>query len=499
LRDSNTPQASESDASSVGVVAPTFKTQLGHSEERFRLLVESVKDYAIFMLDTDGVIATWNPGAERLKGYKPEEAIGKHFSIFYTQEDLDDGKPARELKIAIAEGKYEEEGWRLRKDGSRFWALVVITAMWDEQGILRGFAKVTRDMSDRRLLVESEERLRLLLASVKDYAIFMLDPKGLIASWNPGAEQIYGYSTAEVVGKHFSKFYLPEDRPAEKTAEELEIALAEDRFEEEGWRIRQDGKRFWADVIITPVREADGRVRGFAKVTRDVTDRMRMENDLRDLNRQLESFAYSVSHDLRAPLRSVAFTSRVLLDDLREKLDGEHVEMLEEQVTSATKLAAVIDALLTLSRISRKDLQRKTLDITAMAKDIVDEVSEKTQANVTVQVEEGLTARGDQSLVRTILLNLIENACKFSPAGGTVQVGLQRNPRAFFVRDEGVGFEMEYAHKIFLPFERLVTDKEFEGTGIGLANVQQAVLRHGGKVWAESEPGKGSTFYFTID
>ncbi|GHG30720.1 MULTISPECIES: PAS domain-containing sensor histidine kinase [Amycolatopsis] len=258
-------------------------------DDRFRLLVQGVLDYGIFMLDTEGRIATWNAGAQRIKGYAAEEIIGQHFSVFYPTEDVAAGKPARELEIAVAEGRLEDEGWRLRKDGTRFWANVVITALYDEQGRLQGFGKVTRDMTERRnaelALRESEERFRLLVQGVLDYAIFMLDTGGHISSWNAGAQRIKGYAAEEIIGQHFSVFYPAEDVAAGKPARELEIAVAEGRLEDEGWRLRKDGTRFWANVVITALYDEQGRLHGFGKVTRDMTERRNAEQALRERRR----------------------------------------------------------------------------------------------------------------------------------------------------------------------------------------------------------------------
>ena len=249
--------------------------------ELHRLLIESVRDYAIFALDPRGYILSWNAGAERFKGYSAQEIIGKHFSIFYPPEKVAEGFPDFELREAARTGRFEDEGWRVRKDGSRFWANVVITALRDEARTLVGYAKVTRDLTARREAEEalrlSEERFRLLVESVKDYAIFMLDPRGYIATWNAGAARIKGYTADEIIGKHFSIFY-----PAEKVAErfpeyELEVAAREGRFEDEGWRVRKDGSRFWANVVITALRNEAGELVGFGKVTRDLTERRAAE------------------------------------------------------------------------------------------------------------------------------------------------------------------------------------------------------------------------------
>jgi PAS domain S-box-containing protein len=257
----------------------------------YRLLVQGVVDYAIFMLDPTGHVMTWNAGAEQIKGYATGEIIGKHFSVFYPPEDNSAGKPARELEQAIAEGHLEDEGRRVRKDGTRFRANVVITALRDPDGSLRGFGMVVRDVTDRRAaeraLFESEERFRLLVQGVLDYAIFMLDPQGNIASWNAGAQRIKGYLPEEIIGKHFSVFYPPEDNAAGKPARELEQAIAEGRLEDEGWRVRKDGTRFWANVVITALYDEHGVLRGFGKVTRDLTERRAAEQALAERRRLL--------------------------------------------------------------------------------------------------------------------------------------------------------------------------------------------------------------------
>jgi PAS domain S-box-containing protein len=266
------------------------RAALSKSEQRFGLLVESVVDYGIFLLDREGRISSWNRGAERLKGYTAAEILGRHFSIFYTPEDIGRGHPQHELEIAAREGRYEEEGWRVRQDGIRFWANVVITAL-RENGELVGFAKVTRDLTERRRaedsLRRSEERFRLLVESVQDYAIFALDAAGHIQSWNPGAERIKGYTADEVIGRHFSLFYTEEDRARGHPEAELEVASREGSYEEEGWRVRKDGGLFWANVVITALRTRDGRLVGFAKVTRDLTERKQAEDKLRESEARL--------------------------------------------------------------------------------------------------------------------------------------------------------------------------------------------------------------------
>ena len=256
-------------------------------ERLYQLLVESVQDYAIFALDRTGHILTWSAGAARLKGYARTEILGRHFSVFYPPEDVAARKPQRELEEVARTGRLEDQGWRVRQDGTRFWASVVITALYDELGTLVGFAKVTRDLTEQRretdALRESEARFRLLVESVRDYAIFVLDPQGRVATWNAGAERIKGYDASEIIGRHFSVFY-PKERIAEGFPQyELEVATRVGRYEDEGWRIRKDGSRFWANVIITALRNSAGELVGFAKVTRDLTERRAAEEQARHL------------------------------------------------------------------------------------------------------------------------------------------------------------------------------------------------------------------------
>jgi PAS domain S-box-containing protein len=321
----------------------------GDAPERlYRLLVESVQDYAIFALDRAGHVLTWSAGAARLKGYARTEIIGRHFSVFYPPEDVAAGKPERELAEAAHTGRLEDEGWRVRKDGTRFWANVVITALYDELGALIGFAKVTRDLTEQHreteALRESEARFRLLVETVRDYAIFMLDPTGHVATWNAGAERIKGYRADEIIGRHFSVFY-PEERVAEGfPTYELEVAAREGRFEDEGWRIRKDGSRFWANVVITALRNASGELVGFAKVTRDLTERRAAEEQARRL--AAEQGARAEAERRSDELRT-----------LTEQLQDQAVE-LEQQMDQARSLAEQLED-------ANDELQRAMEDATA--------------------------------------------------------------------------------------------------------------------------------------
>jgi PAS domain S-box-containing protein len=318
-----------------GLVLPDIEWH--QREEPFRLFVEGVQDYAMFMLDTDGRVATWNAGAERAKGYKASEIIGRHFSSFYPEEDVRARKPQRLLDLAVKEGHVEDEGWRVRKDGSKFWASVTITPVRDSSGKLLGFGKVTRDLSERRrtelALRRSEERSRLFIDAVQDYAIFMLDPEGCVSTWNTGAERLKGYKASEIIGQHFSRFYPDEDIRAGKPAWELDVATKGGRFEDEGWRIRKDGSRFWANVIITAVRDRAGVLLGFSKVTRDFTERMLTQKSLEASRRKLQESEKSLRDLSLHLLRTQDEERRRIGREIHDSL-GQYLSVLKMKLDS---------------------------------------------------------------------------------------------------------------------------------------------------------------------
>ncbi len=290
-----------------GVRAAMTSTQLqpdprstvrGVDDDSFRIFIESVRDYALLMLDPTGRIISWNAGAEAIKGYKADEIIGRHFSTFYPPESIESGLPARELVEAARDGRFEDEGWRVRKDGTRFWANVVITALRSPEGTLTGYAKVTRDLTERRRHEESlrnnEVRFRTLVEGVRDYAIYMLDPDGAVATWNAGAQQIHGFNAIDVIGTHFSRFLVPDGTERERADRELHIAAREGRFQDEGWRMRSNGTRFWANVVITAIRDPAGALLGFSKITRDLTERRRHEAALLESEERFRLLVESV-------------------------------------------------------------------------------------------------------------------------------------------------------------------------------------------------------------
>jgi PAS domain S-box-containing protein len=331
------------------------------SASRFELLVQSVTDYAIYMLDVEGRVTSWNAGARRFKGYEADEIIGEHFSRFYTQEDREKEVPRTALETAEREGRFETDGWRVREDGSRFWANVVIDSIRDPEGILVGFAKVTRDLTKRRAADEelrrSEERFSLLIQSVTDYAIYMLDPEGRVSSWNPGAERFKGYTASEIIGEHFSRFYTEEDIQAGIPRIALETAERDGRFEAEGWRVRKDGSRFWANVIIDPIRTDDGRLIGFAKVTRDLTEKRANEEQLRQ-SQKMEAVGQltgGLAHDFNNLLTGISGSIEMMKARLAQGRTQEVDRYMMAAQGAVKRAAALTHRLLAFSR-------RQTLD-----------------------------------------------------------------------------------------------------------------------------------------
>ena len=510
------------------------------SADRFRLLVESVVDYGIFMLDVNGVVASWNAGARRMNGYEAFEIIGRHFSAFYGPDEVAAGKCDHELEVAEREGRFEEEGWRIRKDGTKFWANVVITAVRDEGGRLVGFGEVTRDLTERRRaegeLQRSEERLRLLIASVKDYAIFSLEPSGHVATWNPGAERLKGYAAREIIGQHFSRFYPEEEVRAGKCELELKVAAADGRFEDEGWRIKKDGSRFWANVVITPIR-AGGTLVGFAKVTRDLSERKRHEEeritlaraeearsiaelnqeraralaeDLRvardkaeEATRLKDEFLATVSHELRTPLNAILGWARMLHGGMLNTDKTAHA--LDAIVRNAISQNQIIDDLLDVSRIITGQLRLDVdfVDINRVVSAAIEVVSPAAEAKGVglqwvLNPDAGIL-KGDAGRLQQILWNLLTNAVKFTPRGGRVHVTLRRHDSRveIEVADTGKGISPEFLPRVFERFsqQEASNSRKAGGLGLGLAIVKHLVELHGGTVEAHSDgEGTGTTF-----
>src|SRR6266705_5580321 len=321
---------------------------------------------------------------------------------------------------------------------------------------------------------ESSETFRQLVEDVQDVAIFMLDGAGRVSTWNSGAERIKGYRAEEIVGQHFSRFYPPEAVAEGKPARLLALAAREGREEDEGWRVRKDGTRFWANSVISPMRDSQGGLIGYAKVTRDLTQRRRADQALAQTNQELERFSYSVSHDLRAPLRAINGYAQALWEDHAAPLDDEGKRLLGVIRDSAKLGGQLIDGLLNFSRVGRQALTKAPVDLTALAESVMAELRQ-TQGSVAVEVllSPLPPTSGDAALLRHVLVNLIGNAFKFSAkrAHPKVEIGAEQNGSevAYYVKDNGVGFDMQYANKLFGVFQRLHRPEEFEGTGAGLA------------------------------
>jgi PAS domain S-box-containing protein len=476
------------------------------SEERFRLLVEGVTDYAIFALDAEGHVLSWNAGAERIKQYSASEIIGRHFSIFYTPEALERDWPSQELIQARALGRFEDEGWRLRKDGSRFWANVVITAIRDERRRVTGFSKITRDLTERREYEErlrlSEERFRLLVEGVQDYAIYLLDPTGRVTSWNAGAQRITGYSANEIIGRSFEVFYPPEDLAAGRPAQELRTALLQRRAEDRGWRLRKDGTRFWADVVVTALRDARGELVGFAKVSRDMSERKRME-ELEEQGRNVTEFLAMLAHELRNPLAPIGNALGILALGKESSPEiGWAREVIDRQLGHLSRL---VDDLLDVSRITRGKLQMhsETLDLNAAVARAIEASRPLLEARRhSLEVEVSPTpigVHGDLVRLAQVFSNLLNNAAKYTPEGGRVSIraGTEGDDAVVRVRDTGLGIPPEFVERVFDLFaqgERTLERAE-GGLGIGLTLARRIVLLHGGSIQAQSAgTGKGSEF-----
>jgi PAS domain S-box-containing protein len=482
------------------------RTDTEQTEDRLRLLVESVTDYAIFMLDPDGTVASWNAGAVRIKGYKAAEIIGQHFSRFYPAEAIAARWPEQELEAARKDGRFEDEGWRVRKDGTRFWANVVITALYDAGGELRGFGKVTRDLTERRKNEErlrtSEERFRLLVEGVRDYAIFMLDPQGRVMSWNAGAEQIKGYKPDEIIGQHFSRFYPPEAIARGWPDYELEVARAEGRFEDEGWRVRKDRSLFWANVIIAALYGEDGRLRGYSKVTRDLTERKHVEA-LEEGRRQMTEFLAMLGHELRNPLAPIRNAVHVMA---RKKLDPAANEWCREVIDrQVSQLARLVDDLLDVTRITSGKIiiHKEAMDLNLAVERAVESsrpaIEARRQSLSLSLAESPVQVEGDMVRLSQAVLNLLNNAAKYTPEGGSIRCTVRRENGCAVVSvgDNGIGIPRNLLPKIFELFVQgdRSLDRAEGGLGVGLTLVDRLVRLHGGSVHAHSAgPGTGSEF-----
>ncbi|HSN28563.1 MAG TPA: PAS domain S-box protein [Kofleriaceae bacterium] len=487
---------------------PPLVAPLKSTDDVMRTFVRGIRDYAIFMLDANGYIQTWNAGAQVITGWRQDEAVGRHFSIFYTREDLENGKIPHELDVAQREGQYEEEGWRLRKDGSRYWASVLITALRNDDDEVVGYAKVVRDLTERKVIEErarqNEERLRILVDSVKDYAIFMLDPYGNVASWNAGAQRINGYRADEIIGRHFSAFYPEEDIRAGKCEMELEVATRVGRFEDEGWRLRKDGTRFWSNVIITPLFDSHGTLVGFGKVTRDLTERKQHEEErlrlaqAQEAVRLRDEFLSIASHELKTPLTVLQLQLDTLRDRVKET-DASLAEKIERTNRASDRLTQLVDTLLDVSRIAtgKFELHPEPVDLSQVAKDVVDRMNMAASAascEIRADVVPHVEGQWDRIRVEQVITNLLGNAIKYA-AGSTVDLRVYHEPgtAVIEVRDRGPGLPNDN-DALFGRFERGASMRHYGGLGLGLYIVRQIAEAHGGNVIAGNAPGGGARF-----
>jgi PAS domain S-box-containing protein len=484
---------------------------------RYRLLIEAVTDYAIYMLDPSGIVSSWNPGAQRFKGYTPSEIIGQHFSLFYTEEDKQAGIPARALETAMREGQFVSEGWRVRKDGTRFWASVVIDPIRRSTGELVGFAKITRDLTERKVaeeaLKQSQEQFRLLVQGVTDYAIYMLDPTGLVTNWNLGAQRIKGYGPDEIVGAHFSKFYTPEDQAAGEPQWALDVAAREGRVEREGWRVRKDGTRFWAHVVVDAIHDDHGELIGYAKITRDITERKRSQELLEGAreallqSQKMEAIGQltgGVAHDFNNLLMVILGS----LELMRKRLpdDPKLLALLENAVQGAQRGSTLTKRMLAFAR--RQELKQEPIDIPDLVRGMSDLLQRSLGPSVVIQTRFPLVSKpvlGDANQLEMILLNLTVNARDAMPEGGRLTISTFLTNRdgdddvasadgyvAVRVSDTGVGMEAEVQAHMFEPF--FTTKENGKGSGLGLATVYGIVKQSGGEIHVASRPREGTSF-----
>ena len=485
-------------------------------EGRYRVLIDAITDYAIYMLGVDGTIVTWNPGAQRFKGYTAEEIIGRNFSTFYTEEDRARGVPQHALAVAAAEGRYENEAWRVRKDGGRFWAHVVIDPIRSSSGELIGFAKVTRDLTERReaerALRRSEDQFRLLVKGVTDYAIYMLDLEGRVTSWNFGAERIKGYRPEDIIGRHFSLFYTDNDRLAGLPQLGLQMAMRKGRFETEGWRVRKDGTRFWAHVVIDAIPDDTGEVIGFAKVTRDVTERQQAQAALDQARealfqaQKIEAIGQltgGVAHDfnnlLMAILGSLELARKRLPDDPRLE------RLIDNAVQGAQRGASLTQRLLAFAR--RQELKREAVALPALVEGMAGLLERTLGPSVEIRVDFPPAlppVLSDAVQLESALLNLAVNARDAMPGGGRITISAAEAavteaaadlaPGGYVrlsVADTGEGMDPETIAKATEPF--FTTKGVGKGTGLGLPMVHGLAQQSDGALRLRSRRGEGTT------
>lgn len=486
------------------------KERLQEDEAYSRNLLEASLD-PLVTIGPDGKITDVNAATEAVTGYARTALIGTDFSDYFTAPE----KARAGYEQAFREGSVRDYELELRRrDGHITSVLYNASVYRDASGGVIGVFAAARDITKRKhaeeALRQGEQRFSSMLEAVRDYAIIFLELDGRIASWNKGAERIKGYRAEEIVGEHFSKFYTPADITNGKPNQELQVAVSEGRFEDEDWRVRKDGSWFWANVVVTALRDAGGKVNGFVKITRDLTARKQAEDqirryaeDLKRSNQELEHFAYVASHDLQEPLRTVGSFSQLLALRYQGKLDTEADEFITFIVEGATRMRTLINDLLAFSRIGTLGSQFAPVaseEILQAAKENLEVAIAECGAVITHDPLPTLVA--DQMQLTQLFQNLFSNAIKFQRQGEAprIHISASRQDGAwrFSVRDNGIGIDPQFFDRIFVIFQRLHGREDYPGTGIGLAICKKIVERHGGRMWVESEPGTGATFHFSI-
>ena len=489
-----------------------------------RALLEAILDNSpavIFIKDREGHYQFVNRRYQQLAGLPFEQIIGRTDSEIFRKEIAQSARE-HDLKVLECGEPLEFEETVIYPDGRPHTHLVIKFPLRDAGGRVYAIGGVSSDISQRlhaeEALRHAEERQRQIIENIKDYAIIMLNPDGQIVTWNGAAERIKGYATDEIVGRHFSVFYPAEDLATGLPERALATARAEGRFQHEGWRVRKDGSQFWAEVIITTIRDASGTLQGFVKVTRDLTERKKADEHILQLNgelqrraeqleasnKELEAFSYSVSHDLRAPVRHIDGFVKIWQKQAGDNFDERGRRYLGIIADSARQMGTLIDDLLVFSRMSRTELHRAKVALNSLVHEAMAAIQMETDdRRIDWNIGNLPEVEADPAMLRQVFINLVANAVKYTrprdPA--KIEVGCADSANGdfvIFVRDNGVGFDMQYAHKLFGVFQRLHRAEDFEGTGIGLANVRRIITRHGGRTWAEGKPDAGATFYFTL-
>ena len=475
------------------------------SERNFRLLAGGVVDYAICMLDPAGHVINWNRGAERITGHKARGVLGKHFSLFYLPEDRASDLPRQHLQTARKTKHLATEGWRVRKDGSKFFMSAVIDPIYENRKLV-GYAMVTRDVTERRQaradLEASESQFRLLVSNVTDYALYMLTPEGIVANWNAGGQRIKGYSPEEIIGQSFSRFYTPADQAAGKPARALKIAEETGHYVEEGWRVRKDGSFFWASVVIDPIRDADGELVGFAKITRDISERREAQQKLEQVQRQLAEsqkmdalgqLTGGVAHDFNNLLMIISGN----LHRIRREVTSERGRLALGAIETASQRAASLTSqLLTFAR--RQSVNPQAINvaerIAAVREVLTSALGGKVQLSLEVEPDVW-PIFVDPSELETALINLVVNARDAMPEGGTLTVSARNAPAAdqvvVSVSDSGEGIPSDVLGRVFDPF--FTTKPVGKGTGLGLSQVHGFAHQADGRVEIASTLGQGTT------